>query len=262
MNFPNFSKKTEKEMLRTVIVDDEGHVRGTLGKFLARFCPECSVEGEAGSAKEAYEVIQKVQPDLVLLDIQLGDATGFDLLQQFDDPSFKVIFITAHDQFALQAFKVSALDFLLKPVSPVELANAVKKARQAVQHELRIKLEALETNLRQGVATGKRLVIKTLENIHVVNTNSIVCCESDGPYTTILTDEGERIVCSRTIKEYDELLSDFGFYRVHRSYLINLSYIKRFEKQDGGSVILAGDVRIPVASRKRDELLGLFERMA
>jgi len=261
MNFPIFSKKTEKEMLRTVIVDDEGHVRATLGKFLGKFCPECTVDGEAGSAKEAYEVIRRVQPDIVLLDIQLGDATGFDLLKKFDDPAFKVIFITAHDRYAVQAFKVSALDFLLKPVSPVELANAVKKARQAVQHELRIKLEALETNLRQGVATGKKLVIKTLESIHVVNTNSIVYCESDGPYTTIHTEEGESIVCSRTIKEYDELLSDFGFYRVHRSFLINLSYIKRFDKQDGGSVILAGDARIPVASRKRDELLELFERL-
>src|SRR5210317_2043469 len=211
MNFPNFNKKTEKEMLRTVIVDDEGHVRGTLGKFLARFCPECSVEGEAGSAKEAYEVIQKVQPDLVLLDIQLGDATGFDLLKKFEDPSFKVIFITAHDQYAVQAFKVSALDFLLKPVNPMELAEAVARARVAVQHELRIKLEALESNLQKGTATSKKLVIKTLENIYMVNTNRIVYCESDGPYTTFFLEEGEKIVSSRTIGEYEELLSEYGF---------------------------------------------------
>ena len=248
-------------MLRTVIVDDEDHVRATLGKFIAKYCPECIVAGEAGSVKEAREVIGRVNPDLVLLDIQLGDATGFDLLNRFDDPSFKVIFITAHDQYAVQAFKVSALDFLLKPVNPLELAEAVSRARQSVQQELRIKLEALETNLQQGAARGKKLVIKTLENIYVIDTNSIVYCASDGPYTTITTEEGEKIICSRPIKEYDELLTAYGFYRVHRSYLINLSYIRRFEKQDGGSVVLSGDARIPVASRKRDELLELFERL-
>ena len=138
MIFPIFSKKREIDMLRTVIVDDEDHVRETLGEFLVMYCPEATVVGEAGSVQEARVVIGRLQPDLVLLDIQLGDATGFDLLKRFERPAFKVIFITAHDQYALQAFKVSALDFLLKPVNPMELAEAVARARVAVQHELRL----------------------------------------------------------------------------------------------------------------------------
>ncbi|MCB2222042.1 MAG: LytTR family DNA-binding domain-containing protein [Bacteroidetes bacterium] len=249
-------------MLKTIIVDDEDHVRGTLGKFLEKYCPKVTIAGEAGSVQEAYEVISKIQPDLVLLDIQLGDGTGFDLLKKFELPPFKVIFITAHDEFAVQAFKVSALDFILKPVNPIELQEALTKAQQVLQDELRIKLEALETNLQKENSAGKKIVIKTLENIYVIDTNDIVYCESDGSYTTIFTIENETIVSSKPIKEYDELLTTYGFFRVHRSYLINLAFIKRFEKQDGGYVILSENAKVPVASRKRDELIELLDHIS
>ena len=123
------------------------------------------------------------------------------------------------------------------------------------------RLEALESNLQKGAGTGRKLVIKTLESIHMVNTDQMVYCESDGPYTTISMEDGRTIVSSRPIGEYDEMLSEYGFYRVHRSFLINLAHILRFDKQEGGSVVLTGDAQIPVARRKREELLELFERL-
>lgn len=261
MNFPIFERTIKPKMLKTIIVDDEDHVRGTLGKFLEKYCPQVKLAGEAGSVQEAYEVINKTHPDLILLDIQLGDGTGFDLLKKFDFPPFKVIFITAHDEYAVQAFKVSAVDFILKPVNPLELNDAISKAQQVVQDELRIKLDALETNLQKGNQALKKIVIKTLENIYVIDTNDIVYCESDGSYTTIFTLGKEKILSSKPIKEYDELLAAYGFFRVHRSYLINLSFIKRFEKQDGGYVVLSENSKVPVASRKKEELMELFERL-
>ena len=261
MNLTIFERKKKQKMINTIIVDDEDHVRGTLGKFLEKYCPEVKVTGEAGSVSEAKEVINRLNPDLILLDIQLGDGTGFDLLKKFENPSFKVIFITAHDEYAIQAFKVSAMDFLLKPVNPLELKEAVSRAKQAVQKELKIKLNALETNMGKDNGIGKKIVIKTLENIHVIEISTITHCESDGSYTSIFTIEQEKIVSSKPIKEYEEILAGYGFFRIHRSYLINLSHIRRFEKSDGGNVILSGSAKVPVASRKKEELLELFEQI-
>ena len=153
------------------------------------------------------------------------------------------------------------MDFLLKPVNPLELKEAVSRAKQAVQHELQIKLSALETNLGNDNAAGKKIVIKTLENIHVIIINSITHFESDGSYTTIFTVDRQKIVSSRPIREYEEMLAGSGFFKIHRSYLINLSHIMRFEKSDGGNVILSGNAKVPVATRKREELLELFENI-
>jgi len=262
MNFAIFERNTQQKMLKTIIVDDEAHVRGILRKFLEKYCPQVKVVSEAGTVIEAHELINRHHPDLVLLDIQLGDGTGFDLLRKFESPNFKVIFITAHDQYAIQAFKVSAIDFILKPVNPYELADAVSQAQKLVMQELHIKLDALENNLRSDIGSRKKIVVKTLNNIHVIEINNITYCESDGSYTRIYTLDQNEIMTSKPIKDYEEILSGFGFLRLHRSFLINLSHIKRFEKSDGGYVILTGDAKVPVASRKREELIELFNKIS
>ena len=259
MNLSIFDKKIKPKMLRTIIVDDELHVRETLKSFLHKYCPPVKVIGEAGSFAQANKLLQSVTPDLLLLDIQLGDGNGFELLKQYESPDFKIIFITAHDQYAVQAFKVSAVDFILKPVNPLELKEAVEKAREVLKNELRIKLEALESNLSANHKHHKKLVIKTLENIYLLETSQLTHCESEGSYTRIYTTNQEVILSSRGIREYEDMLFPVGFCRCHRSYVINLAHIKRFEKSEGGSVILTGDHKIPVASRKRQMLLELFE---
>ncbi len=262
MNFPTFERNIKQKMLKTIIVDDEAHVRGTLRKFLEKYCPQVKIVNEAGSVSEAHEIINRHNPDLVLLDIQLGDGTGFDLLKNFESPNFKVIFITAHDQYAVQAFKVCAVDFILKPINTLELAEAVKRAQQVVQQELHLKLDALENNLRQDNGPGKKIVIRTLDNIYVIEINTITHCESDGSYTRVFSLEQGGIMTSKPLKEYEEIFSNYGFLRIHRSFLINLSHIKRFEKLEGGYVILADDAKVPVASRKREELMELFDKIS
>jgi len=249
-------------MLRTIIIDDEAHVRVTLKRFLKRYCPEVQLVAEAESVISGLKAITKYHPDLILLDIKMDDGTGFDLLEAVDNVDFKIIFITAYEKYAIKAFKFSAVDYILKPVNPEELAKAVKRAGEVKQDEYNIRLEALGENMKLGEDKNKKIILKTQDNIYLTNVKDITYCESDGCYTRFHTAEGEKILVSKTLKEYDELFKENGFFRIHKSYLINLRYIKRFEKQDGGYVVLPNDKRIPVASRKKDELLDLFKKLA
>ncbi|HOW26296.1 MAG TPA: LytTR family DNA-binding domain-containing protein [Bacteroidales bacterium] len=249
-------------MLRTLIIDDEAHIRDSLSKILAKRCPQVTVTGEAQDVRSGRSAIQELHPDLVLLDIQMTDGTGFDLLYSLPSIDFRIIFVTAYDQYAIQAIKFSAVDYLLKPVNPEELEEAVGKADQVIQKQFNLQMKALEENLKAVPRQRKKLILKTTENIHLVDLPDIVSCESADNYTVVHLQGGERIMVSKTLKEYDELLSDCGFFRVHKSFLINVGHIKRFEKQDGGQIVLTNDIKIPVASRKRDELLEMLERMA
>lgn len=248
-------------MIRVVIVDDEPHVRDGLVKLIGKHCRNVTLVGTAGSVREGREVIRQQHPDLVLLDIKMDDETGFDLLKQLDPVDFKVIFITAYEQFAVKAFKFSALDYLLKPVDPDELTEAVNKAEMMLQHDLRIRISALENNLAPGADRHKKLVLKTSDNIYIIEIPKITHCESEGSYTVIFLEDGRKIMASRNLKEYDDMLSDQGFYRIHKSFLINLSFVEQFEKGEGGFVVLRNGIKIPVASRKRLQLLNMFDHL-
>jgi two-component system, LytTR family, response regulator len=248
-------------MLRTIIIDDEAHQRLTIEKMVTRYCPAMDIVAQAEGVRTGVEAIKKHKPDLILLDIKMDDGTGFDLLDQLQPIDFKVIFITAFDQYAVKAFKFSALDYLLKPIDPDELVQAVDKAREIIQNDFVTQLENLREHLSMENKTIRRIIIKTFDNIHLVPVNEILYCESDSSYTTINLVNQSRIIASAYLKDYEEILSDSGFFRVHKSYLINLRLIRRFEKAEGGYVILEGDIRIPVASRKREQLLEMFERL-
>ncbi len=261
MKFHIFTTKPPEKMIRVVIVDDELHLREGLSRLLERHCPNVSLVGVAGSVGEGKEVIRRQHPDLLLLDVRMPDGTGFDLLRQLDPVDFKIIFITAFDQYAVKAFKFSAIDYLLKPVDPDELKDALKKAEDILQHDLRIRLAALENNLSVGSDHHKKLVMKTFDNIYIIEIGSITHCESEGSYSSVFLEDGRKIMVSKNLKEYDEILNDQGFYRIHKSYLVNLAYVERFSKVDGGFVILKNGVKIPVASRKKDQLLELFDHL-
>ncbi len=249
-------------MLRALIIDDEAHMRDTLVKLLHLHCPDIEVVGQASGVASGEKAINEFHPELVFLDIQMKDGSGFDLLYNLPTIDFKVIFVTAYDQYALQAFRFSAVDYLLKPVNPELLTDAVQRAGQLIQEHFNIQMQALEENLKSVGKQHKKIIIKTTENIHLLDMKNIISCESDSSYTTIHTVEGDKILVSKTLKDYEDMLADCGFYRVHKSYLINLLQIKRFERQDGGSIVMSNDLKIPVASRKRDELLQLFEKLA
>jgi two-component system LytT family response regulator len=261
MTFTNFEQPINQTMLRTVIIDDEAHVRETLSRLLVMHCPQVKVVGEAYSVASGLKIIHELNPQLVLLDIKMDDGSGFDLLRSLEVIDFKVIFITAYEKYAVQAFKFAAIDFLLKPVNPEELADAVMRAETLVQEHFNTQLQAMQENLRSDIRQKKKIVLKTLDNVYLVDMQDITHCESDGCYTSVHLSVGDKIIISKNLGEFEEMLGESGFYRVHKSYLINLMHIKRFEKQEGGYIILTGDDKVPVASRKREELMELFEKL-
>jgi two-component system, LytTR family, response regulator len=256
-----FTKKIKSKMLRTLIIDDEFHIRDTLISLLKDYCPRVKIVGEANSVASGVKAIRNKIPDLILLDIKMDDGTGFDLLQQFDPINFKIIFITAYEKHAIEAFRFSAVDYLLKPVNPEKLAEAVQRAEKLVQHTFIKQLDALKENINPLSIKNKKIVIKTSDNIYLLNTRDIIHCGSDDCYTVIESVNEEKIIVSKVLKEYDELLSNYGFFRVHRSHLVNLQHIKRFEKQEGGYVVMSNNKKIPVSSRSRERLLELFDRI-
>jgi two-component system LytT family response regulator len=249
-------------MLKTIIIDDESHIRITLARFLEKYCPQTKLVGEANNIATGKNLILKQNPDLVLLDIEMDDGTGFDLLNSLKQIDFKVIFITAYEKYAIQAFKYSAVDFLLKPVNPLELSEAVTRVSEINQANYLERLKALEDNLLSKDSNEQRILFSTHENIFMIKIKDILFCESDGCYTWVYSTVEDKFLISKPLKEYDELLSGNGFYRCHKSFLINLSHIKRFEKKEGGYIVLNDNHKIPVAHRKKEDLIKMFEKLA
>lgn len=242
-------------MIKTVIIDDEASNTELLSNLIRMYAPQLEVAGTADSVASGSHVILQQQPELVFLDVQMGDGTGFDLLRLLGRPAFKVIFITAHQEFALEAFHFSAIDYLLKPVSPPLLMAAIRKAEEAIgNEELRMKLETLLYNLEEKSVRSKKIIFKTLERVYAISSNEIIRFESDGSYTTVYLSDEKKIVVSRQLKEYEDLLHDSGFLRVHQSHLINIDFLYCFEKADS-SIIMKDQSSIPVSVRKREQLM-------
>ncbi len=256
-----FKAKSRKQMIATLIIDDELHMRQSLEKMLKSYCPNVRLVGKADGVKSGLKAIGQLHPDLVLLDIKMGDGTGFDLLKKLNDIDFKVIFITAYDQFAVKAFRYSALDYLLKPVDPDDLVEAVNKAETVSMKDLATQLNVLEEQLVSGDRTAGKIVLKTHECIHIIHVHDISYIESDGSYSTVFLINGKKIIVSRTLRDFENTLKDQGFFRVHKSFLVNLMAISRFDKGDGGFLVMGDGDRVPVASRKKDQLLELFEQL-
>lgn len=248
-------------MLRTVIIDDESPVRETLSRLILKTCPQVKLVGEANSVKSGLIAIREKSPDLILLDIKMDDGTGFDLLKRIENINFKIIFVTAYEEYAIRAFEFSAIDYILKPVNPEKLVEAVKRADCLRQKEFNTQLGALRENLENPGKQNKKIILKTQESIFLLNIDEVIHCESDGSYTIFETANQQRILVSKVLKDYDHLLSDSGFLRVHRSHLINLKHIKRFDRQDGGYVIMSNGAQISVSTSGRERLLELFEEL-
>ncbi len=246
-------------MIRTVVIDDEESNVELVSNLIRLYAPNLELAGVGYSVASGSHVILQQKPELVFLDVQMGDGTGFDLLKQLGPIDFKVIFITAHQEFAIEAFHFSAQDYLLKPVSPAKLLNAIQKAKQAISNdELRLKLDTLLGNFEESSVRKKKIVLKTLERIYAVSSNEIIRFEADGSYTTVCLLDGKKIVVSRLLKDFEDLLRGCGFFRVHQSHLVNLDFLFCFEK--GDSVIVLKDRSvIPVSARKKELLLKFIQ---
>lgn len=242
------------------IIDDEEKARNAIRAALGLMDSGVTITGEAGSVKDGLKLISDTKPDIVLLDIRLNDGTGFDILQQITATMPQVIFITAFEEFAIQAFRFSAVDYILKPIDPVQLHHAIEKAaKQLSNSSMEIQVNQLLKLLSNPVKEAKKIILKTAEHIHIVHVNQIVRLEADKNYTTFYLIDSKPVVISRTLKEFDELLGGFGFIRVHQSHLVNLDFIIKFDKREGGVLLLRDQSKIPVSTRKKEELLKRLE---
>ncbi|MBL7921423.1 MAG: response regulator transcription factor [Bacteroidia bacterium] len=246
-------------MINTLIIDDEANSVELILNLISLSKMEIKVVATANSVETGYTAILQHKPDLIFLDVQMQDGTGFDLLNRLNGIALKVIFITAHEQFAINAFKYSAIDYLLKPISPVDFMTALKKAKETINNEdIRIQLTALSHNVSEPLNKNKKIVLKTLDKIYAVQSSEIIRMESEGSYTTIFLSDGKKVIVSKLIKDFDEMLSENGFMRVHQSHLINMNYLFCFEKSDH-MIIMKDESSVPVSTRKKEQVMKLIQ---
>lgn len=249
-------------MIKAIIVDDEQRSREALNGLIERYCPEVFVIAEATGCNDGIDKARKFEPDLVFLDIQMPDGSGFNFLEAFDKINFEVIFTTAHDQFAIKAIKYSALDYLLKPVDPDELKVAIHKYLQKNDKgKINDNIKVLLDNIKSPQNDAKKIILSTSEGMHIVSTDDIVRCESDDYYTNFFFVNGTSLLISKTLKQNEAMLSDFDFIRPHKSHLVNIKYIKSFLKVDGGYILMTDGSKIPVSRRKRESIVEILSHL-
>ncbi len=246
-------------MIRTLIIDDEKNNRQMINDLLQKHFPNVSVVGEADGVQSGLETIAQFAPDLVLLDIRMDDGDAFDLLNKIQNINFKIIFITAFEEYALKAIKFSALDYLLKPVALDELKSAIGKAEKQILKDLNLQLVELNNNLQPN--HKKRIILKTAEKLHLIPVQEIIRCEAERNYSMFFLANNKKIIVSAPMKDYEEILTEQGFFRLHKSHIVNLSFVESYVKTDGGSVVLTDGTSLPVAMRKKNQLMEMFEKL-
>ncbi|MEY2964080.1 MAG: hypothetical protein RL754_1341 [Bacteroidota bacterium] len=242
--------------MRALLLEDEKPVLESLQGKLGLFCPEIEVVAGCQTVDEALAVLQEEAIDIIFLDVNLNGESGFDLIERWEgDDLPSLIFTTAHDEFAIRAIKHAALDYLLKPIDAEDLVKAVRKAGERTSTD--------RANVAQQASAGapKKLVIPTTEGMHILNVQDIVRCESSSNYTKFYLMDKTAVLASKTMKEYEAILGQAGFERVHKSHLVNLETIVRYVSADGGYVLLKDGSNVPVSSRKKDQLVQHLKRL-
>lgn len=250
-------------MINAIVIDDESRGRESLKKLLEKYCgDDVKVLGLGDSVAVAKKLVEMHQPDLVFLDIRMPMGDGFSLLESYDDVPFDVIFTTAYDQYALKAFRFSAIDYLLKPIDIQELKEAVekiKKKREVSEEENQQRFSALKENLR--TKNFDKIALPTTDGYSFVKREDIIRLEANGNYTAFYLKDKTKYLITRTLKYYDQMLNDYGFYRIHKSHLVNLRYVTKFIKGRQGYVETINGDRLEVSTRKREELLKALTSM-
>ena len=244
-------------MYKAVIVDDENRSVETLKSIIQQFCStEVKVAGTANSVQEAYPLIMATTPDIVFLDVEMPHGSGFDLLEKFTKPTFEVIFTTGFNHYAVTAIKFSALDYLLKPINIEEVREAIAKAKQRiVGKHTQQNLEYLINNIRHPRDKTNKIPISVVNGFQFVPVNTIIYCEADDDYTYIHLTENQKLTVSKNIKEFEEILANYDFFRIHHSFLVNKDFIKRYIKGEGGTILTEQGSELPVSRRRKPEFL-------
>ncbi len=250
-------------MIKAVVIDDDPGIRELNQNLLKEyFGHKIEVVGQADSVDTGINVIRNTKPHLVLLDIDIKGGNGFEILQQLRPYSFKIVFITAFNNFAIKALKFNAIDYIVKPINEVEFQQSIQNAIQLIETCQNTQAQAdnlLESFQRKGLPQ-KKMVLRTAEALHIVNIAEVMYCKSDNSYTTFHLVSGEEIIVSKALREYSDLLGGNGFFRPHQSYLVNLNFVKKVDKSDGGFVIMKNKAEIPLSSRQKKKLIDLLEK--
>ena len=246
-------------MIKTIIIDDEVHCQKTLTMLLEEFCPDVQLLEKCLSAKKGLEAIEKLHPDLVFLDIEMPVMNGFELLEQLTEIPFALIFTTSYDQYAHRAFRCSALDYLLKPIDPQELASAVKKVKDRNNYPLAEQFQILLETIR-GKTTGlNKIAVPTSEGFELIPVNDVIYFEASDNYTHLFLKNKSRVVVRRTLKEMEEQLIEFTFIlRVHHSYLVNLNEVNKYVRGEGGYLVMSDGSSVNVSRSRKETLMKLF----
>ncbi len=242
--------------MKAILIDDENGSRESLAKLLEKHCPQVEIISKANSMITGLTAIQQYEPDLVFLDIEMPNGSGFDLLGKIKEIDFDVVFITAYDQYAIRAIKFSAVDYLLKPVDPEELVLAVKRVedKRGSKNTNNDKYKVLLSNMKSE-SKLKKVAIPDGDGLIFISLSDIIRCDSDGNYTYFILNNGKKIISARTLGEYEEMFEGEHFFRVHRSHLINLDHVKKYIKGEGGYAVLSDNSQVEVSRRKKNEFL-------
>ncbi len=243
-------------MTKAIIIEDEMDAKQLLSRILSDYCPTVKLIGTASNLNKGEQLINELEPDLVFMDIQLGDQTGFQLMDRLEKKSFKLIITTAYEEFALKAFKYEAIDYILKPYSPKSIIAAIGRVTKAY-HDSAVyrRLDSLLNNKK----TSKKISLPTSEGILLININDILHIEADRSYSNVYLENNTKQVISKSLKDLQELLPKSDFFRIHTSYLINLNKIERYSNEDGGAVIMSDKKRVPIARRRKNEFMELIK---
>lgn len=238
-----------KKQINAIIVDDERKSIASLKLLLATYCPQVLVLGEANSVQEAIENIDLLKPDLLFLDITMPDGDGFDVLDRVRYQEFEVIFITAYNQYALKAFEFSAIHYLLKPINYLELQEAVKRFENLKSKDVfNEKIQVLRDSLNNK---HQKIILPSFDGLEIINLDEIIRCEADSNYTIFFLTNKRKIVVSKSLNNFEKILSDIYFCRIHKKHLINLKYVKHYVKGKGGTIIMQDGSSVFVSESKK-----------
>jgi two-component system LytT family response regulator len=246
--------------MRAIIVDDEQDSRNILSNYLKKYCPNVEIMGTADSVATGVKAIEEYNPDIVFLDIEMPYGNGFDLLSQVNEITFETVFVTAYDNYAVQALNQSAAYYLLKPIDIDDLIHAVEKIeKEKKEQDYTEHSKILLENLKGQKNQKKKIMLPTLEGFELITIEDIIYCKAEDNFTEFhLTNDSKLLIC-KTLKYFDDMLKDFRFCRIHRSHLINLEYVRRYTKGKGGFVTMKSNIQLEVASSKKKEFIEAFK---
>ena len=248
-------------MIKAIIISGDRSSIEQVSTLIAASCPDISFDVTASELNKSVSILNSYQPDLLILDTFLTDGSGFDLLNHFENPDFKTIFISEYPEYAIKAIEYNASGYLLKPINEKKFTASVNKVKNRIEKEEKLQLKLLDHTM-QEIKSEENIILRTNEQIHSVKPSDIIRLEADGNYSTFYMNDGRKVIVSKPTSDYEDILVENGFFRIHKSHLINMRKLNYFEKAEGGSVVMVDGSSVPVASRKRDAVIELLEKLS